>query len=149
MTEQGGILALASEEGRRVIVGGDPFVIKVDGTATSGAYSLVEVTVGLHGPPLHVHGNEDELWYILSGEFDIQIGDATVRAGPGSLAFGPRGIPHHYTKVGDAPGKLLEIFSPAGFERFFTEIDGLTDVDRMRSIAGQYGMEMRAPPAVR
>ena len=71
-----------------------------------------------------------------------------MRAKPGSLVFGPKGVPHHYTKLSTGPGKLLEIFSPAGFERCFEEKDGLTDVDQMRAIAAKYGMEMLGPPTM-
>ena len=149
MTQGDGTLAFGPDEGRALLVAGDPFVIKVDGADTQGAYSLVEVTVGLHGPPRHLHRNEDELWFIVSGEFDIEVGERTVRAGKGSVVFGPRGIPHHYTKASEAPGKLLEIFSPAGFERFSADIAGLADVERMRAIAAKYGMEMQTPPTIR
>ena len=137
---------LGPREGKTVEVGGDPFIFKVVSANTGGAYSLVEVTVGLHGPPLHVHRNEDEAWYVLDGDFEMRIGERIVRATPGSLVFGPKGVPHHYTKLSEGPGKLLEIFSPAGFERCFEELAGLTDVGRMREIALQYQMEILGPP---
>lgn len=149
MTQGDGSFAFGPDEGKTVVVAGDPFTIKVNGANTGGAYSLVEVTVGLHGPPLHVHRNEDELWYVIDGEFEIRVGERTVRAPAGSLVFGPKGVPHHYTKLSEGPGKLLEIFSPAGFERCFEEIAGLTDVERMRAIAAKYNMEMLAPPTMR
>jgi mannose-6-phosphate isomerase-like protein (cupin superfamily) len=110
---------------------------------------LVKVTVGLHGPPLHLHRNEDEVWYVLDGDFEMRIGEHSVPATPGSVVFGPKGVPHQYIKLSEGPGTLLEIFSPAGFERCFEEIAGLTDIGRMREIALTYGMEMLGPPSMR
>ena len=148
MAEADGILALGPHEGKMLLVAGDPFVIKVDGANTGGAYSLVEVTVGLHGPPVHLHRNEDELWFVVSGELDIRVGDKLcglwkvhglrTKGNPSSLHEGQRGT-----------GQGAEIFSPAGFERFFEEIAGLADVERLRAIAASYGMEMQTPPATR
>ena len=34
------------------------------------------------GPPLHVHRNEDETFYIVEGQIDIVLGEETVTAGP-------------------------------------------------------------------
>jgi mannose-6-phosphate isomerase-like protein (cupin superfamily) len=93
-------------------------VIKATGEDTGGAYSLVEVTepAGADGP-LHVHHREDEGFWILQGELTFRIGDATMKAGPGSFVFGPKGVPHTY-RVDAGPARILYILSPAGFEGF-------------------------------
>jgi len=92
--------------------------IKATGKETGGRYTLVEVLEpeGVDGP-LHVHHREDEGFWILEGELTFRIGDETLRAGPGSFIFGPRGVPHSY-RVDSGPARLLFILSPAGFEDF-------------------------------
>ena len=90
--------------------------IKATGKETGGRYTLVEVLEpeGATGP-LHVHHREDEGFWILEGNLTFQIGDETLKAGPGSFVFGPKGVPHTYW-VDSGPAKILYILSPAGFE---------------------------------
>lgn len=51
---------------------------------TNGAFFLVEAMLapGTEPPP-HVHSREDELFYVLEGEFDVYVGKETfnVKAG--------------------------------------------------------------------
>lgn len=97
------------------------FVLRVSGEMTGGAYSIIEEIAPLD-TPLHVHKNEDELWYVLEGEHVIQVGDDEFRVGPGDIAFGPRGVPHAQRRVVPRTGRFLVIISPAGFEGFFREL---------------------------
>jgi mannose-6-phosphate isomerase-like protein (cupin superfamily) len=93
-------------------------IIKATGKQTGGRYTLVEVLEpeGADGP-LHVHHREDEGFWILQGELTFRIGDATLKVGPGSFIFGPKGVPHSY-RVESGPARLLYILSPGGFEEF-------------------------------
>ena len=50
------------------------------------------------------------------------LGDDVVEAGPGDLVFKPRNQWHTFWNAGDEPCRILEIISPAGFERFFQEL---------------------------
>ena len=58
----------------------------------------------------------------------------------------PRGTVHTFANAGNAPGKLLVIISPAGFERFFQEVDGVTDIDTIMSAAQRHNLEIIGPP---
>ena len=53
------------------------------------------------GPALHTHLREDELWYVIEGDFRFKAGDAMLRASTGGMAFGPRGMPHAFQNIGD------------------------------------------------
>jgi len=93
-------------------------IIKAAGKDTGGNYTLVEVMEPQGGDgPLHVHYREDEGFWILEGQLTFQIGDETLKAGPGSFIFGPKGVPHSY-RVDVGPARILFILSPAGFEEF-------------------------------
>lgn len=100
---------------------------------TGGSISFLNHTVAPKaGPPLHLHSQEDEMWYVLEGEFRFNAGHRMFHAPAGSLMFVPRGIPHAPQNVQDVPSRFLEMYTPAGMERFFEEIsksspDQITD----------------------
>jgi quercetin dioxygenase-like cupin family protein len=92
--------------------------------ATGQGFSLVEHPIAPRtlAAPMHVHEHEDEYSYVLEGEVGVQIGDEVHYALPGDLVIKPRGIPHAFWNRSDEPARLLEIISPAGFERYFAEL---------------------------
>ena len=72
--------------------------ILIDGTESENRFSIVEMT-GAPGdmPPLHVHHEEDETFYVIEGELQLHIaGRAPVRVAANQAAFAPRGVPHAY-----------------------------------------------------
>jgi mannose-6-phosphate isomerase-like protein (cupin superfamily) len=50
-----------------------------------------------------------------------RIGEEELRLNPGAVAFMPRGIPHAQWNDGPEPARVLEIYTPGGFERVFEE----------------------------
>ena len=109
---------------KSVAVAGSIYKYIATGEDTGGAYSLFEAIVppGDPGPPLHIHKNEDEAFYILKGEFSISIGDDEFRAYPGDFAFLPRGISHSFKSNSEEVGRMLVIVNPSGFEKFFDAV---------------------------
>ena len=59
---------------------------------------------------------------MIEGKLTFQLGDELVSAGPGELVFAPRGVPHTFANLGDAPARQLIICIPAGFERYFARM---------------------------
>ncbi|WP_051366942.1 cupin domain-containing protein [Hamadaea tsunoensis] len=120
-------------------IGGE-VTIKADTPRTNGSMTVLEFLVPPEaGPGLHSHLREDELWYVLAGEFRFKAGDEMLYASAGGLAFGPRGLPHAFQNVGDEPGRLLIVTTPAGIERFFEQFaeaagpvgpEGIADLGR-------------------
>lgn len=43
----------------------------------------------------HAHEDEDELFYVLKGQFRIEMADQTVELGPGQLYVVPKGVRHN------------------------------------------------------
>ena len=74
------------------------------------------------GVPFHKHAREDESFYVAEGTFELTVGDKTIQGGPGTYAFGPRDIPHRWTNIGETRGRILNVFTPAGFEQMFYEL---------------------------
>ena len=94
---------------------GDRFYSKVSAKDTDGdLYIFESIRLKEGGPPLHYHYDQDEWWYILSGEYLIKVGEETYHAKAGDCVFGPRGVPHTFAKVGEAESKLIMLFQPAG-----------------------------------
>ena len=118
---------------------------------TGGAFSVVEHNLppGALGAPMHTHRDVDELSYVVEGEIGVLIGEREVRAGPGTFVLKPKGIPHTFWNPGASPARLVEVIWPAGFERYFEELDqllsstgGQPDPAGITELAGRYGMEM-------
>jgi hypothetical protein len=59
---------------------------------------------------------------LLDGKLTFQLRDGLITAGAGELAFAPRGVPHTFANLGDAPARYLLVCTPAGFERYFARI---------------------------
>jgi quercetin dioxygenase-like cupin family protein len=145
-------------EGRRLWIVGDTLTFKATAAQTGGSLMAVEVLAAPGGgPPPHVHAGEDELWYVLDGEFEILMGEETMRASAGAFAFVPRGTLHRFENVGDTPSRVLILFTPGGFEGFFFEAGlpvvegesapplGPEEIERSREAAIRYGMEVEWP----
>jgi mannose-6-phosphate isomerase-like protein (cupin superfamily) len=101
---------------------GDSVIVKADTSQTNGTLTVLEFIIGPNeGPALHTHLREDELWYVIEGDFRFKAGDTMLRASTGGMAFGPRNMPHCFQNIGDTPGRLLVITTPSGLERFFEQ----------------------------
>jgi quercetin dioxygenase-like cupin family protein len=121
---------IASDEGEHV----DGVTIKLRTEQTNGAIAIIEQEFppGSLLPP-HVH--ENDVWlYILEGEMHARVGDEVVTASPGSWVLKPRGIPHTMWNAGSSPARIIEVYAPGGFERFFQDF-----ADRLRQ--GPVGIE--------
>ena len=119
---------LAPGEGERYSPPGHPAVaLKAGASATLGAYSLLEFTVAGNGPPMHVHHDAEEAFYVLDGEITIRIGTETIQANAGSFVLIPRETPRTFDNASDHPSRMLTIFSPPGFEQFFPQVAALTE----------------------
>jgi mannose-6-phosphate isomerase-like protein (cupin superfamily) len=73
-------------------------------------------------PPLHIHYDEDEVFYVLEGELRIQAGDADARIGPGEAMLAPSGIPHTYRVESSEGARWLNITTHGDFVRFMVAL---------------------------
>jgi len=108
-------------------------------------------------PPLHVHHNEDETFYILEGEVTMFVGDERIDLAAGDFLFGPRDVPHAYV-VRSERARMLVTTSPSGSEQVFvslgvpvTSAEPPTELvmppipEMVRQFAS-YGAEILGPP---
>lgn len=132
-------------EGKGVGVLGSGSTFKVLPAETGGAYAILEQQIPAgHGPPLHVHSHESEIFYILEGRFELTIGDEKLEVTAGALMVGPRGIPHTFRNIGEKTGRLLLTVIPGHFANYFLEVDGLPDRDRttIKALCAKYDVEI-------
>src|SRR4029450_5195766 len=97
------------------------------------------------GPPLHIHRTEDEFFYVLSGEFNFQLGDCIKRTPAGSFVFIPKDVVHTFQHVGPEPGVLLGSVHPGGFEGLFQGLPG-ADAETVKALFKKYNMDVVGPP---
>ena len=104
----------------KTLVGPNPNDIKISGQDTGGALAVFEYTgVAKGGPSLHLHVAQDEIFYVVAGEYLFVVGDEQRELRPGDTIFLPRQVPHTWTQLTET-GKLLYFLQPAGkMEDFF------------------------------
>jgi len=111
---------------------------------------IVTETPAGSGPPLHVHAWEDELAIVQSGHYEFEVGVSRIAAGPGTVVYCPREIPHTFCVVGDEPGRLFTCLRPGGFDDFFRRSakefsTGAPDIRQVFRIGAEHGITFLTP----
>ncbi|HEX6148959.1 cupin domain-containing protein [Nocardioides sp.] len=130
---------------------GDTVHVKTNTVDTNGSMTVMEFVISpKNGPALHTHVRDDEVWYVLEGDFRFKAGAAMFRIGTGGMAFGPRGAPHAFQNVGDEPGRLLVVTTPSGAERLFEDyaklLPGPVSPDQLSALGHANWVEFVGPP---
>jgi mannose-6-phosphate isomerase-like protein (cupin superfamily) len=77
---------------------------------------VLEMTLPVgSAPPLHVHSNLDDTWYILEGQMVVRCGDDELVVGAGHWVSMPRGVPHTFVVVGKREARILMVHDNASF----------------------------------
>jgi quercetin dioxygenase-like cupin family protein len=112
-------------------------------------------------PPMHVHRNEDEIFYVLGGTVRMRLADRDVRLNAGESALAPKGVAHTYRVESSEGAHWLTIMRGDEFERFVrafsraAERDGLPassgppspeQVADLARTAAEHGIELVGPP---
>lgn len=133
-------------EGREIDLGAFRMSVKAEGT-TGAPFSLLEASEPAgFGPPLHIHHDAAEAFYVLEGEYIIFLDGREVRCPAGSFVFIPAGAPHGF-RVGDVASRKLNLYVPGAMVGYFDELSGVSkggDVDPavLNQIASRYAMEV-------
>lgn len=123
------------------------FDLKISSRDTGGALCVIDtIRLGRGGPPLHLHHEQDEWFFVQEGRFLFQIGDQAYDLGPGDSIFGPRKIPHAFVNRSET-GRLMVAFQPAGtMEAFFSGGSPHPLSEEFKILSRQHGMEVVGPP---
>lgn len=141
---------LGPHAGKAGMLGSIGVRFMVGGAESGGGFSLVEHPMPPRklAAPLHRHSREDEYSFVLEGKVGALLGGEVVYGQAGDLIFKPRNQWHTFWNAGDTPARILEIISPAGFERYFDELiellpkAGPPDPTAIGALATRYGLEL-------
>ena len=114
----------AAGQAEQLLLFTDVLTIRVPQATTHGQYAIFEEEVPpLGGPPPHTHPDE-EIFYILSGEFQFVLHDLNkpFAARAGSLVHVPSGALHTFKNVGPTAGKMLVLLTPGNLEQYFRQV---------------------------
>ncbi len=131
--------------------GGIPWVFKAGGGAGAAFDFMVGRIPYLSGPPLHVHREQEDTFYVLDGVLAVQVRDEVFDLGPGDFATVPRGIPHTFDNVrdGEPPVRAVNLMTPGGLDSFLAEL-GTLDADpepgAVEQIGAKHGVMFVGPP---
>jgi quercetin dioxygenase-like cupin family protein len=144
--------SMDSRLARSVWFRGALITVHADSRDTNGAFALFEMS-GCPGgePPLHVHENEDELFYVIEGRLQATRGKEELTVEAGESAFLPRRVPHTF-KILSSFARALVYVTPAGFEGYFRDLGEpagklalpdyvpLLDIPEMVRVGNRYGL---------
>ncbi|HZC51410.1 MAG TPA: cupin domain-containing protein [Mycobacterium sp.] len=132
-----------------------PWQVLAGGDRTGGSVTFGEARVPPRGsgPARHVHSREDEAIFIIEGVLTVEVGPDRYEAGPGTLTWLPRGVPHAFGNLGDEPVWAFGVITPSGLEGMFSEIGaylarlhGPPDEQVIADINARYGVTPVGPP---
>jgi quercetin dioxygenase-like cupin family protein len=118
---------------------------RLGGEQTGGQVAIVEhpFPPGALVPP-HVHTREDEFSIVTAGAIGFRSGSDEVVLEPGGYITKPRGELHAMWNAGTGEARMIEVITPAGFERFFAELDlfdaGRPDPNDLEALTKRYGL---------
>lgn len=137
--------------GRSIDLGGFLMSVKATADDTDLQFTLLEASEPPHfGPPMHIHRDAAEAFYVLEGEYLIVIDDVETTCPAGSFVYIPAGVVHGF-RVGPTPSKKLNLYVPAAMIGYFDELAAAAgaaddaDPDALAAVARRYGMEVIGP----
>ncbi len=148
--DPGSTIVMAPGEGRAIDLGNFAMVVKAGADDTGSAFTLLEATEPPgFGPPMHIHHEAAEAFYVLDGEYLIFVEDREFVCPTGSFIYIPAGMRHGF-RVGNAPSRKLNLYAPASMVGYFDELsasmaDGEPDASTLDEIARRYGMKVVGP----
>ena len=101
------------------------------------------------GPPMHVHRDAAEAFYVVEGEYVIFVRDEEFVCPAGSFIYIPAGVPHGF-RVGSVQSRKLNLYTPAAMIGYFDELSaaiagGDASDAELAAIADRYGMDVIGP----
>lgn len=111
--------------------------VKISGSDTNGELAIFEQTSKSPGwgTPLHIHPAQDEIFYVMEGEYYFQVGEEKFNLAAGESIFLPRQVPHAWTQKSPT-GKMMVVLQPAGkLENFFVTMSGIDHDPSPKEIA--------------
>jgi len=119
---------------------------KVSAEETSGNLFVIEHrNLRPGGPPLHIHFNQEEWFYVMEGRVSLIVGGQQLTLDPGQSVLAPRRIPHTFSSVVPS-SHLLIAFTPAcKMEQYFADAKGNGVLAASADFMNRYDMQWVGP----
>ena len=128
---------------------GEKGFMKLPSAKTAGRISVGTLEASVNGgPPPHLHDNEEEIFLVQSGAFELLFHGQKVVARAGDMAYLSRGEAHRFRGLDSGePNRFDIIITPGGFENFFARWvpllqNGAPDPQEAAAICGEFGIEL-------
>lgn len=125
------------------------FQVKVSGRDTEGRCVVFDtLRPEKVGPPLHLHTDCDEWFFVREGDFKFQVGSDIMRLTAGDSLLVPQDMPHAFVKTSEGVARLVVMHQPAGtMEEYFRSVIQQADqtVEARRALAERHGMRLLGP----
>lgn len=148
MTTAERVVIRQPDEGRRIDMGSFHMTVKAEAGDTAGGLSVLEADEpGGFGPPMHIHRDASEAFYVLSGEYAIFVDREEHICRAGAFIYIPAGVNHGF-RVGPLPSRKLNIYVPAAMVGYFDELADANRVSRsldpaaLTELAQRYSMQV-------
>ncbi len=122
------------------------------GSLRGGRFDFMVGNIGyLDGPPLHVHREQDDTFFVLEGVLAVQVGDEVFDLGPGDFATVPPGVPHTFSNIrkDQPPVKVVNLMTPGGLDEQFRDMslmgEAASDPDEVAQLREKHGVTMVGP----
>lgn len=148
---------LARDEGDHFHFLNHLMTTKVSAEHTDGQLTAMEF-VGERGfgPPLHLHDEEDELFYVVEGEIEFSCGDVTAVHGAGATVWLPRGRPHQFQILSET-ARVFQVTTPGQFDQFVAalgqpidspELPDPVEIDpgHVAQVCAEFDIQVLGPP---
>lgn len=139
-------------EGRHIDLDEFGMTVKASAEETAGLASVLEATEPPgFGPPIHVHHDAAEAFYVLEGEYIMYLEEREFVCPAGSFIFIPLGARHGF-KVGNVASRKLNFYFPAAMIGYFEDLAAAlrrddVDDETLAAIARVHSMEIVGPPS--
>ena len=150
VTIAGGGVVLVPDEPRTIDLGGFGVTVLAAEDVTGGGFSLIETgeTAAGVGPPLHVHSDCAESFFVLAGRYRMHLDGQDFECPAGSFVYVPLGMRHTFQSA-EAGSRKLNLYTPAGMVGYFDELataiaEGVEEAG-LDAIAERYQMDVVGP----
>ena len=149
--DTGGYLLAKADEGQLAF--GSPHLFKATASDTRGRFDFMAAAFApMTGPPLHIHEEQDDTFYVLEGLLTVQAGEEIFDLGPGDFLSIPPGVAHTFDNLhnGDDLVRVINLITPGGLFPMIEDMarvpDGPAQQEDLKAATQRHGTVIVGPP---
>jgi mannose-6-phosphate isomerase-like protein (cupin superfamily) len=128
-------------EGERITGDGELGVVLLADIEQLGAVEVRSAPGGV-SPPLHVHAQHAEAFFVFEGELTFRLEDGEHRVGAETWVIVPPEVVHTFAVTGDERARFLDLHVPSsGFGDFVRGLHAARDEDELRAARAAFDQQ--------